>query len=189
MPRKKKAANPAEAGEVPAPRELTTPLAAEAATPGESGGEPNGRWIPARDVPQAATEPAPAPPTADGRTPERTPSAATQGTGHAADPRPVITVNLSDYSGGPVAHLQRSYRFRQMQIRFDQGQPDERHLAMLQRAGWTDRTQSEGVWTKQIDPQARWQSVARMEQEFKAVANAIRKERGMQPVLEGLTLA
>jgi hypothetical protein len=79
--------------------------------------------------------------------------------------------------------------FKQMQIRFDNGQPDERHLAMLRRAGWTDRRESEGVWTKQIDPNTRWQSVARMEQEFKAIANAIRKERGMEPVLAGLTLA
>jgi hypothetical protein len=71
-----------------------------------------------------------------------------------------------------------------MQVRFDQGQPDERHLAMLKRAGWTDRTENEGVWTKQIDPEARWQSVARMEQEFKAIANAIRTDRGMEPVME-----
>ena len=107
----------------------------------------------------------------------------TAGAAYAADPRPTITVSLSGYAGGPTMHLLRSHRFRQMQISFEQGQPDERHLAMLRQAGWTDRRESEGVWTKQIDPNARWQSVARMEQEFKAIANAIRKDRGSGPVL------
>ncbi len=60
---------------------------------------------------------------------------------------------------------------------------------MLRQAGWTDRTEIEGVWTKQIDPNARWQSVDQMEKEFKVIANAIREERGLEPVLERLTLA
>jgi hypothetical protein len=108
---------------------------------------------------------------------------------YAADPCPTTTVNLCDYSGGPAMHLMRSHRFKQMQVRFDHGQPDERYLLMLKRAGWTDRSESEGVWTKQIDPGARWQSVDQMEKEFKAIANAIRKERGLAPVLERLALA
>lgn len=74
-----------------------------------------------------------------------------------------------------------------MQIRFDREQPDERFLAMLTRAGWRDRAQEEGVYTKQIDPNARWQSVRQMEQEFRAVANAIRQAKGMEPALGGLT--
>ena len=40
-----------------------------------------------------------------------------------------------------------------------------------------------------IDPNARWQSVQQMEREFKAVANAIRKDKGLEPVLEGLAMA
>jgi hypothetical protein len=104
--------------------------------------------------------------------------------GPAADPRPWMTVNLSDYSGGPTVHLLRSHKYKQIQIRFDKSQPDEQYLAMLKQAGWKDRTESEGVWTKQIDPDARWQSVAQMEQEFKDVANAIREAKGMKPVLE-----
>lgn len=60
---------------------------------------------------------------------------------------------------------------------------------MLKQSGWIDRTESEGVWTKQIDPAARWQSVAQMEKEFKAVTNAIRKEKGLEPVLESLAPA
>jgi hypothetical protein len=71
-----------------------------------------------------------------------------------------------------------------MQVKFDHGQPDEQYLKMLTDMGWRDRTESEGVFTKQIDPDARWQSVAKMEEEFKRVANAIRKDRGLGPVLE-----
>jgi hypothetical protein len=92
-------------------------------------------------------------------------------------------------SGRPTMHLLRSLRFNQMQIRFDQGQPDEQHLAMLKRSGWLDRTEAEGVWTKQIDPNARWQSVDQMEHEFRSIANAIRKDRGLEPALQSLALA
>jgi hypothetical protein len=102
------------------------------------------------------------------------------------DPHSTKTVNLSDYRGGPSMHLLRSHRFKQMQVRFDREQPDEKYLAMLKRAGWTDRTESEGVWTKQIDPEARWQSVRQMEHEFRDVANAIRRGKGLGPALEWL---
>src|SRR5262245_48707323 len=80
-----------------------------------------------------------------------------------SEPHALITASLGDVRGGPEMHLPRSHRCRQMQIRFDGGQPDEQHLAMLQQAGWRDRTEEEGVWTKQIDPNARWQSVQQME--------------------------
>jgi hypothetical protein len=105
---------------------------------------------------------------------------------YAADPHSKISVSLSDVRGGPSMHLLRSHRFNQLQVRFDGQQPDEQHLALLKQAGWRDRTQEEGVWTKQIDRDAKWQSVAQIEQEFKAVANAIRKDKGLGPVLEGL---
>jgi hypothetical protein len=108
---------------------------------------------------------------------------------YVGGPRPTMTISLSDYSGGPVMHLQRSLRFNQIQIRFEHGQPDEQYLARLKQAGWSDRTQSEGVWTKQIDREARWQSVAQIEQEFSSLANDIRKDRGLSPVWQGLALA
>lgn len=108
---------------------------------------------------------------------------------YAADPNPKISVSLSDYRGGPSAHLLRSHRFNQMQIRFDGQQPGDPAQAMLRDAGWRDRTESEGIWTKQIDREARWQSVQQMEREFKAVANAIREAKGLEPALEGLAPA
>jgi hypothetical protein len=76
-----------------------------------------------------------------------------------------------------------------MQIRFDHGQPDEQFLVKLKHAGWTDRGETEGVWTKQVDPNARWQSIQQMEREFKDVANAIRASKGLEPALEGPALA
>ena len=106
------------------------------------------------------------------------------------DPRPLLSVSLSDVKGGPAMHLLRSHRFNQMQIRFDgQQQPDEQYLAMLKRAGWRDRTEEEGVWTKQIDRNARWQSVDKMEREFKDVANAIRRNKGLDLAMQGLAVA
>lgn len=111
---------------------------------------------------------------------------ATEPVKYAADPHEKISVSLSDIRGGPAMHLLRSHRFRQMQVRFDGEQPDEKYLAMLREKGWKDRTQDEGIFTKQIDPNARWQSVEKMEQEFKEVANAIRESRGLGPVLSGL---
>jgi hypothetical protein len=107
---------------------------------------------------------------------------------YPTDPNAKISVSLSDYRGGPSMHLLRSHKFKQMQIRFDGQQPDEQYLAMLAEAGWKDRTESEGVFTKQIDPNARWQSVQQMESEFKQVANAIRESKGLEPVLAGMAV-
>jgi hypothetical protein len=187
MPRKKKTAKSAEPAETAMPQAAP---AITAATESEPHSERGDRPLPATDAGNT---------TELNRARMQTPEATDGRAGFAravagnpeytGGPRPVLTVNLSVYSGGPAMHLQRSLRFKQMQIRFDQGQPDERHLAMLKRAGWSDRTESEGVWTKQIDENARWQSVAGMEREFKAVANAIREEKGMEPVLAGLSLA
>lgn len=103
---------------------------------------------------------------------------------YAPDPDPKINVSLSDIKGGPEMQLLRSHRYKQMQIKFNHGQPDEQYLKMLTDMGWRDRTESEGIFTKQIDQNARWQSVAKMEEEFKQVANAIRKDRGLGQVLE-----
>jgi hypothetical protein len=103
---------------------------------------------------------------------------------YAADPHEKISVSLSDVRGGPAMHLLRSYKYKQMQVRFDREQPDERFLKMLTDAGWRDRTQEEGVFTKQIDRDAKWQSVDKMEKEFREVANAIREAKGLGPVLE-----
>jgi hypothetical protein len=75
-----------------------------------------------------------------------------------------------------------------MQIRFEGEQPGK-SLEALKANGWHDRLETEGVLTKQIDRDARWQSVAKMEQEFKTVANAIRKEKGLAPALQALTPA
>lgn len=134
--------------------------------------------------PQPAAPAAPTSGTATATPPEPSKEAAADQPAYAADPHSKISVSLSDVRGGPAMHLLRSHKFKQMQVRFDGEQPDDKHLKMLADAGWRDRTQDEGVYTKQIDQSAKWQSVAKMEQEFKAVANAIRESKGLAPVLE-----
>jgi hypothetical protein len=135
---------------------------------------------------EATPENVPASEAAPGTAVQEPPAAksAAEPPAYAADPHSKISVSLSDVRGGPAMHLLRSHKYKQMQVKFDHGQPDEQYLKMLTDMGWRDRTESEGVFTKQIDPDARWQSVAKMEEEFKRVANAIRKDRGLGPVLE-----
>jgi hypothetical protein len=160
---------------------------------GEANGEHMGRSMSLRDtidVTEGQHGMKPAADTANGAAAhERKPpaqEAASDQPAYAADPHEKITVSLSHVKGGPAVHLLRSHRFRQMQIQFDREQPGEKYLKMLKDAGWTDRTESEGVFTKQIDPNARWQSVQKMEREFRDIANAIREGKGMGPVLDGL---
>jgi len=104
------------------------------------------------------------------------------------NPRGVMLISLGDTRGSPRVQLRRSHKFKQMQIPFEQ-QPDQKYLAMLTQAGWRDRTEEEGVWTKQIDKDAVWQSVDRMEREFKEVANAIRMDKGLEPMMQGMSAA
>jgi hypothetical protein len=103
------------------------------------------------------------------------------------DPRGVMSASLGDEKGSPRMRLLRSHKYKQMQIEFER-QPDQKYLAMLKEAGWVDRTESEGVWTKQVG-QGQWQPVADAERLFKEVANAIRKDKGLEPVLQGLSAA
>lgn len=142
---------------------------------------------PAATEPTPATEAVPTPPPAADLPPEAAREAAPPA--YAADPHAKISVSLGDGRGGPAMHLLRSQKFNQVQIRFDGEQPGEQALAMLKDAGWRDRTEAEGVFTKQVDRQARWQSVQQMEREFKAVANAIREAKGLAPALEGHAMA
>lgn len=146
---------------------------------------PAGAELPTPTAEPAASAP-PAPP-AESRPPQG--EAAAPASPPFADPHSVMTISLSAERGGPAVHLLRSHKFHQMQVRFDGGQPDEHHLAELQRLGWRDRTQEEGVWTKQIDRNARWQSVDQMEREFKMIANEIRREKGLEPAMQGITAA
>jgi hypothetical protein len=166
-------------------------LAAEPATEGEAGGEITARSMPSRDAiaaPERHQSHAAAIDAA--REPRQAGREGTSGEpAYAADPNEKITVSLSDSRGGPLMHLLRSHRYKQMQIKFAGTQPDEKQLDMLQNAGWSDRTEKEGVWTKQIDPDSPRRSVFRMEQEFRDIANVKREANGLPPVLEGLEMS
>jgi hypothetical protein len=99
------------------------------------------------------------------------------------DPRSLMSVNLGPSNDSPKMHLLRSYRFRQMQIRSDEPL-SEHHQAILKEAGWTDRTDQEGLWTKQIPKDSGWQPAADAERVFKQIANEIRADKGLGKVLE-----
>jgi hypothetical protein len=103
---------------------------------------------------------------------------------YAADPDPKLTASLSGTKGGPVIHLLRSHKFKQMQIRVDGEQLEDKYVKMIEDLGWKNRTRTEGIFTKQIDHDARWQSVRKMEDEFREVANKIRADRNLAPTLE-----
>jgi hypothetical protein len=103
------------------------------------------------------------------------------------DPRPIMSISLGDSQGSPRVQLRRSHKYKQMQIQFDR-QPDEKYMVRLKEAGWTDRTESEGIWTKQI-PNGQWQPVADAERLFKEIGNGIRADKGLEPVMGGLAVA
>jgi hypothetical protein len=90
----------------------------------------------------------------------------------------------------PKIALLRSHRFNQMQIRADEPLP-EKQQAMLREAGWTDRTEAEGIWTKQLpkglddagNPRKKWRDTADAERLFTQIANDIRTEQKLGSVL------
>jgi hypothetical protein len=51
-----------------------------------------------------------------------------------------------------------------------------------------EEPESEGIWTKQVAP-GEWKPVADAERLFKDIANAIRKEKGLEPVLQAQSVA
>ena len=69
-----------------------------------------------------------------------------------------------------------------MQMKFDQD-PDDKYKAMLHEAGWRDRTEEEGNWTKQIPTDSGWQPAADAERLFKQIANEIRADKGLRAVM------
>jgi hypothetical protein len=89
--------------------------------------------------------------------------------------------------------LLRSHRYKQLQIRPDEDLPP--HVReRLEAAGWTDRTEKEGIWTKQLpEPGAdgrepspsRRRVVFEAERLFEEVANDIRAGNGLPPVRLG----
>lgn len=188
--RKKAEAAPAVANATPDNDPAAEPVVAKAPI-GDAGAMPIDRLMPPRQPIEGEQGKTPAAEavsvTEEPHAPAKEPVAHERA--YVADPQARISVSLSDHRGGPAIHLLRSQKFNQVQIRFDREQPGEQAIAMLKDAGWRDRTESEGVWTKQIDRNARWQSVQQMEREFKSVANAIRQGKGLKPALEGLAIA
>ena len=103
------------------------------------------------------------------------------------------TVLISPDPDGAKLRLRRSYRFNQVQISPDGELPDWARKR-LHDAGWRDRVEDEGIYTKQLPPRPKpgeedpELSSARVRMDldtkrfFKQLANDIRAERGMKPV-------
>ncbi len=98
------------------------------------------------------------------------------------DPREWKTVTLGASNADPKIRLLRSFRYRQMQIRFDQD-PGDKYKRMLKEEGWRDRTEEEGIWTKQIPKDSGWQPAAEAEALFRRIANGMRADKGLGAVL------
>jgi hypothetical protein len=62
-------------------------------------------------------------------------------------------------------------------------EPEDKYKLMLKEAGWRDRTEEEGIWTKQIPRDSGWQPAADAERLFKQIANEIRAAKGLGAVL------
>jgi hypothetical protein len=104
------------------------------------------------------------------------------------------SIKLSPDRNSPRLRLLRSYRFNQMQIRSDAPLP-EAAAEKLKAEGWKDRTEQEGIWTKQLPPRQRadapegaepakpaWPVVVDAERVFHDIANAIRSDNKMPPI-------
>jgi hypothetical protein len=106
------------------------------------------------------------------------------------------TVLISPEPDGAKLRLRRSHRYNQVQISPDGEIPDWARKR-LHDAGWRDRVEDEGIYTKQLPPRAKpgeenpELSSARRRMDFEAerffeqLANDIRAERGMKPIRLG----
>jgi hypothetical protein len=109
------------------------------------------------------------------------------------DIRELKSIKLGPDRDSPRLRLLRSYRFNQLQIRCDEELPQAAR-EQLQAAGWRDRTEEEGIWTKQLPPRPRkdaedsgpvtpgWPTVVEAERLFHDLANAIRADKGLPSV-------
>jgi hypothetical protein len=98
-----------------------------------------------------------------------------------------------DLGGGRRLRLLRSNRWQQSQIAFlapegEDPKPDAKYTRWLREHGWQWRGQDK-AWTKQFDKNTEQERYARSnsdladQQAFVELANLIRQDKGMEPVL------
>ncbi len=109
------------------------------------------------------------------------------------DIREMKSIKLGPERDSPRLRLLRSYRFNQLQVRSDEELPQSAR-EQLHAAGWRDRTEEEGIWTKQLPPRPRkdaedpgpvtpgWPTVVEAERLFHELANANRADKGLPPI-------
>ncbi len=96
------------------------------------------------------------------------------------DPMPFASITLGDRNDAPKMRLFRSQRFQQVALQFDE-KPDAKYTEMLREAGFRWRGDDK-VWTRQIPREEKWKSHADAERLFAAIGNAIRADKGLEPV-------
>lgn len=89
------------------------------------------------------------------------------------------TISLGAGKDAPKMDLFRSKQFKQMAVRFDQN-PRAKYTRMLSDDGFIYRA-AEGVWAKQLGPDAQWKRQADAGRLFRTIGGAIRAERGLEP--------
>jgi hypothetical protein len=96
------------------------------------------------------------------------------------DPHWYKSISLGPDNDSPHIHLARSYRYKQMQVRFDE-KPAKEITQQLHEAGWRWNS-NERVWTIQIESGNQYAVVAAAEQLFRRLGNQIREQNGLPPV-------
>ncbi len=97
-----------------------------------------------------------------------------------APPRPLISASLGPSNDSPKMHLHRY--FDHLGMTFDEA-PEAKHRGDLEKGGW-EPSNEEMTWSKEIPPEGeKWKSAADAERLFKQIANEVRAEKGLAPVL------
>jgi hypothetical protein len=94
-----------------------------------------------------------------------------------------MRASLGEGKDAPKLELLRSHRFNQMQLRAEEPL-SEKHQELLKDAGWRDRTEAEGIYTKQLPKEGeKWRQAADAERLFKQIANEVRADKGLSAVM------
>jgi hypothetical protein len=98
----------------------------------------------------------------------------------AAPPREILSATLGPSNDSPKMHLHRF--FDHLGMTFDEA-PGQKHQGDLEKAGWQPSNE-ERTWAKEIPQEGeKWQTAADAERLFKKIANEVRADQGLGPVL------
>ena len=97
-----------------------------------------------------------------------------------APPREIMSATLGPSNDSPKMHLHRF--FDHLGMTFDEA-PGLQHRADLEKGGWQPSNE-EKTWAKEIPQEGeKWKTAADAERLFKKIANEVRADQGLGPVL------